>query len=284
MCNTNLNEFQLEEKVVRLKVVLVKTHKIQFAIKREDIQRFKNAKTDGERFKYLLRGLWKDLVIRKVKFVKTPNKVMCISRYAMDKNGNVDHQRSSSLMQIPETIGKDEFYEQSYSNYYGFASKFGNDQKDIYFHRENYCGLDLDINCTCRSSIWGNHQGGFAPPLPGQYVCGTIEHGEKGPCFDEWFICSDQFFHFWKFLMSNNPKPNVTELIRLVDTDRYSLEELTNVEQRKNRLEREKRWVRCWDYHRPGPYADWIRYACLNTKSKNLSKFNWICGHYPFLP
>lgn len=247
--------------------------RINFSIKRTDIERYKSASTDGERFKILLRGRWKDLVMRKVKMVKVPEKVLGVSKYVMDERGNVDTCRGwDTWGSVPDKIEPDTFYDNYYSNYFGFARKFGEDAKDIHFSRDSksckYVGLDFNVNHTCWFSGWANHMGGYHPPLVNQFICGIVEQGEKGPYFSKWFICSDQFFHFYKFIMSESEytKRKTDELLKLVDTDVYpdgikrrSNGELSE-EQRKSKMGYVHKNLRCWDYSDHGCYKVWVEY------------------------
>lgn len=273
-----------EYKCFRMKIVCVPQYKISFSLKREDIDRYKLATTNGERFRYLLRGLWKNLYMRKVKFVKPSGRILGVNKYTMDENGNVRADRNwNSVMetQIPDNIEKDSFYVESFSKYYGFAQKFGKDTKDVFFHSEGYCGIDLDIDHTGQFSVWGNHQGGCGHPLPGQYICGTVKKGEKGMEFDEWFTCSEQFFNFWKFLNSNSKHTtqSIEEVARLVKMEEnYSFNPLVDEKKRMEKLDRAQLLVRCWDHHNAGPYEDWVRYIFMNAETHETKKFSRISG------
>lgn len=224
------------EKRIRLKIINVKGTKVNFSIKKEDISLFLQAKTDGEKFKYMLRGLWKDLVVRRVKVVKINQKPIGVWKYKMDDMGDINTDYSYKEDIVPTEIEKDTLYVPYYSNYFGFTYKFGDGDREVYFTRDNYKGMDFDINCTAWFSDMGYHRGGYDPPLKGQFVCGIVKEGEKGPYFDKWTVCSDQFFNLWKFVMSNNPNlsknTNFDNLLNSVDTNRWTSTKLTD-EQRK---------------------------------------------------
>lgn len=69
----------------------VHKRKINFSIKKNDIKRYNHSLTDGEKFKIMLRGLWKDLVIRKVKNIKIdPNKELTASKITVNDEGHVN--------------------------------------------------------------------------------------------------------------------------------------------------------------------------------------------------
>lgn len=207
------HEDESEGKLLRVKRVMVDHDHLRFSIKREDINRYLQSKSEGERFKLLLRGFWKDFVVRKVKTVVLPPKELGLTRYTVDiKYGMVKsdmlHETNPRGATFEERYtGVDEtadtFYMKYYSKYFGFTFKFGNDDKEIYFSMDNYKGLDFDVDHTCWFSGWGNHNGGYTPPERGDFVCGIVKKNSKGLYYDEWFTCSPRFFNFWKFIMSN---------------------------------------------------------------------------------
>jgi hypothetical protein len=260
---------------VRLKIVCVPERKVKFSIKREDIPRFQNAKTNGEKFKYLLRGLWKDLVMRKVKFVKLPEKELGIWKYSINDNGII---RSESLVSGTKIPNDGYFYCKYYSHYFGFTSKFENDNREIYFSLENYNGLDLNIDSTGWFSVWGNHNSGSKPPSPGQFICGLVKEGEKGSYYDKWFTCSTQFFNFWKFIMSNG-RTNIDELLKLVVSNECPSVKLTD-EEKRIRLNIAQKYRRCFDYCNSVHYDDIIKFITQDTLCKQPKLIYNILGMF----
>lgn len=238
---------EIKENVVKVLFVSVEERKIQFSIKREDKERYLQAKTEGEKFKLLLRGFWKNFVVRKVKTVVLPAKELGICKYQIDtkyamvksdhlhgKNGKTFEERWNGV-DLTETA--DTFYMKYYSSYYGFTSKFGNNDQEIFFSMNNYHELDLDINHTAWFSNWGNHTGGHQPPMRGHFVCGIVDN-EKGLYYDKWFTCSPQFFNFWKFIMSDNKVRPGTYTNRLLESVKpFSYDSHLTEDQRKEKLE-----------------------------------------------
>jgi len=221
----------------------------------------------------MLRGFWKGLVMRKVKTVKTLSKPFSVYRYEMDDLGNIDIDHSFRGEKIPSISGvKDnEFYKECYSKYFGFTFKFGEGDREIYFSSENYNGMDFDIDCSAWFSHWGNHGGGYEPPQRGQFICGIVKEGPKGPYYDKWFICSDQFFNFWRFVMGENHKQDIHDILEKVDTLRWTAQKLST-SQRKTKLEEAYRWSGCFDYNNDTDYGSLVKYMALNEKPHMGSK------------
>jgi hypothetical protein len=248
--NLGYNE-ELKEETIKVTCVSVEIKDIRFSIKREDINRYLQSQSEGERFKILLRGYWKDLVVRKVKTVVLPSKEMSVEKISIDTkygiiredmihetcmNGTSFEERYRSADGTCLTEVGDTFYLKLYSRYFGFTSKFGANDREIYFSQDNYKGFDFDVESTCWFSNYGNHNGGYIPPLKGQFVCGIVKSNTKGLYYDQWFTCSQQFFNFWKFIMSNDEvresdKPNLLKSVDLEWLD-YKLTE----DQRKVKL------------------------------------------------
>lgn len=282
---------EYQYKLVKLKVVCVSGYKIHFSFQRQDIDPFLQAKTSGEKLRYILRGLWKDLVIRKVKTVVIKSKPLGVWKYTMDHRGNVDVDHSFRGKEIPgqgineECTDYDSLYEKSYSHYFGFTFKFGKNDREIYFSKDNYKSIDMDIHMTGWFGNLSNHSGGFTPPLQGQFVCGIVKENQKGLFFDKWFICSDQFVNFWSFIMRDTGKKMthtgvsekfINSLVASVEKpNKFSYEEFSDPQKRKTKLEMVHRHLRCFDYHHDTYYGQLIRYVLLNEepKERNAQKF-----------
>lgn len=67
-------------------------------------------------------------------------------------------------------------------HYYGFT------EDNVFFHNNDYCELDTDIDLTLEFSGWGNHHSGeFKQPAIGQLIAGEVIDTEKGKRLHQWF-------------------------------------------------------------------------------------------------
>lgn len=98
--------------------------------------------------------------------------------------GHIDHEapRMRRLSDIPKEMRHRTTV--TWRTYYGFTDI------GIFFHKEGYNELDLDVAITLDFGMWGNHMGDGQKPRPGDLLCGEIEEGPKGPRFRRWFVCA----------------------------------------------------------------------------------------------
>jgi len=216
---------------VLAKIVCLPEKKLMFSIQRRDINRFNKPMTDGDKFKIMLRGLWKDLVVRKIEGVITKEKdILSVHKITIDNEGCL-HNEMEGLVGLNGTkTHEDEdkaLYENSYDHFFGFASSWKTSKHDncngkIYFQQNKYNSFDFNIHKTGYFGDIGNFTCGYISPLKGQYICGIVEKGPKGFFYKKWFSCSPQFVNFWSFLMSNRT-PDINALLKSVDTRCYSV-------------------------------------------------------------
>jgi hypothetical protein len=255
----------------RIKIIRVSEKKINFSIKKEDINPFLEAKTNGERFKYLLRGCWSNLKMRKVKTVKLDQKnVLGQTTLLVNTALSGDHEYKFVDTRMNACCDKKSIVLDYYTYYFGFTRKYEDDTKDVFFSKDNYRCIDMDVHCDGQFGTWGNHTGGYHPPWQGQFVCGTIKNGEKGPFFDNWFVSSDAFFHFWKYVMDNkeyNAQRIEYLLKQIKQPDHYSTEMTED-----QLLENAKRNYPCFD--KSGYWYDCIvKYIAFGEIFEIIDKF-----------
>lgn len=109
---------------------------------------------------------------------------------------------------------RDRFIEEKYRHFYGFTSNNGLRKNDpyhghqIYFNSEKYCQLDME---TFKFSENENFQRNDLLPqpfrnkhMPGDLLCMEVIPSNikgRGPIANRWFICSEQFFRAWTYIM-----------------------------------------------------------------------------------
>ena len=268
----------------RMKIASIPEKKIKFSLLQKDnIILLKDELTDGERFKIMLRGLWKNLVVQKVKFVDLKaQKMSCVTKYTLDEKGN--QQDKFSVDSSSLSADKEEaVYEINYSHYFGFT------MNNVHFARENYNSFDWTISETGYFGTIGNFLGGYCPPLKGQYICGIIEENQKGKFFKKWFTCSQQFFEFWSFIMSEKKEAlnsqYIANLRKLTDTSHYHTDNYSNVPlnalERKKKLDFISHSFQHEDFRSPMPYRTLLNFIIKNEYNKHYSSlFYNIAGFY----
>ena len=264
----------------RMMIASIPERKIKFSILQKDTNVYlQNELTDGERFKIMLRGLWKDLVIQKVKFVDLKaQKMSCVTKYTLDEKGNQQDKFSIDSSSFSVGTEKEEaVYKINYTHFFGFT------MNNVHFARENYNSFDWTISSTGYFGIIGNFLGGYCPPLKGQYICGIVEEGQKGKFFKKWFTCSQQFFEFWSFIMSDKKK--VENIYKLTDTSHYhaynSSDVPLNALERKKKLDFISRSFQHEDFKNPLPYRTLLNFIIKDEYNKHYaSLFYNIAGFH----
>lgn len=76
----------------------------------------------------------------------------------------------------------------SWRHYFGF------DAEGVYFQRDDYRQLDLDIDLTLGfGERFANHAGGYSRPEDGQLICGEVVDTSRGRRYRRWFSCDEAF-------------------------------------------------------------------------------------------
>lgn len=144
-----------------------------------------------------LQQVWEKLHFAHVKrtIARDPEDVLSIDFYkdegswpsGLPKLGHLetDSRRYRRVSDVPESLRHRASV--AWRHYYGFT------EDGIYFQKDDYHGLDLDIDLTMTWSRWGNHTGGWERPEDGQLICGEVIETAKGKRFTKWFVCDEAF-------------------------------------------------------------------------------------------
>lgn len=133
-----------------------------------------------------LRQLWGKLTFARVNRViaREPEDVLSITVHSDD--GHIAYWvKSNRPSDIPEQDRRRARI--SWRHYYGFTDE------GIYFQKENYHGLDCDIDLSMDWSNYGNHTGGFDKPKVGSLIGGEVIDTPRGKRFKRWFYCRPEF-------------------------------------------------------------------------------------------
>lgn len=133
-----------------------------------------------------LRGIWEKLSFGRVKRViaREPEDILSISIH--HDNGHVAYSiKSNRTADIPEADRRRARV--AWRHYYGFT------EEGAYFQKDDYHGLDCDIDLTMDWSQYGNHMGGYDKPEIGSLICGEVVDTSKGKRFERWFSCRPEF-------------------------------------------------------------------------------------------
>lgn len=188
----------------------------------------------------VLKDIWKNLVFREVKTVKTKS-LKYIAYPYKDSNGFQRNKIYRTEKDALNSLTEEEFSKSTYhyDDYYGFTTNRCVRDNDIFHYAEIFfsrkCYGELNLNgkfitfdfsnkCYFRSN----------PPKSGQYICGLVEDGEKGLFFRKWFVCSKEFMLLWTLICDpqHNTLRNRTtqfehsvktfdEILNLLDTSKY---------------------------------------------------------------
>jgi hypothetical protein len=185
----------------------------------------------------LLKKLWKNLIFREVKTVKTKEPYAITHQY-INESGFVRSSRYRSVNEAMAMVPP-KFHDNIrmlYTDYYGFTTDRivrSNDRyydQEIFFSRKCYGELNLaGDNITAKFPP----RRGFSmvPPYKKQYVCGLVGKGEKGLFYRKWFVCSDEFLKLWTMIFypshsslrdSNFSPKSMAGLIQELDTSHYN--------------------------------------------------------------
>lgn len=133
-----------------------------------------------------LRQLWEKLVFARVKRVIARESEDVLSITVHRDDGHFDHMvESNRTSDIPERDRQRTRI--AWRHYFGFTDE------GTYFQRDDYHGLDCEIDLTMDWSRWGNHTGGFNKPEAGSLIYGEVIDTPKGNRFKRWFDCGPEF-------------------------------------------------------------------------------------------
>ncbi len=133
-----------------------------------------------------LRQFWGKLTFAQVNRViaREPEDVLSIIVYRDD--GHISYYaKHNRISDIPEQDRRKTRV--AWRHYFGFTDEA------VYFQKDNYHGLDCDIDLTMNWSRWGNHTGGFDKPAVGSLICGEVIETPMGKRFKRWFDCRPEF-------------------------------------------------------------------------------------------
>lgn len=160
-----------------------------------------------------LRKLWEKLTFARVKRViaRVPEDVLSISIH--DDLGHIDRWVESKR---PSDIPRQDLHRArvSWRHYFGFT------EEGIYFQKDDYHGLDCEIDLTMDFSHYGNHTGGWDKPTIGSLIAGEVIDTPKGKRLKRWFDCRPEFKLLVDIIL-NGTDLSEEELGRRLVTDRY---------------------------------------------------------------
>jgi len=154
----------------------------------------------------LLKDIWKNLIFREVKTVKTKDPYMATYQY-LNKCNFVRTEKFRSLAEAQQVVPYE--YNRNiqvhYRDYFGFTTDRTIRNNDIHYNQEIF----FSKKCYGELNLFGEtitgefaYRRGFknVPPRTKQYICGLVEHGEKGLFYRKWFICSKEFLTLWTMI------------------------------------------------------------------------------------
>lgn len=189
---------------------------------------------DRLKFKKALSYLWKDFVIRKIRYIKTEHRnIKRIQLQGIDEYGQYYKYVLEDTKEHP--IAKDkilntEYVKQEkgktvnieYSYYYGFTDKrsIDNNHKDRYHNKDIY--FSYGTNKSSYNSIdFINNNGWFGDelepfkqlitlPNKGNFICGTVKpnntnnNTKSSYYYDKWFVCTPQFVCLYNYITESD--------------------------------------------------------------------------------
>jgi len=174
-------------------------------------------------FKNALKTLWKNLVIRKVKFVNRPGRGY-IKYYDGRVDDKVEYSSKDEVHKLLSNTDRTKIVRHEYQ-YYGFTTKeilypndtygdieffFGNDNNGQITHDVEWSLFDIPMGL----SPLEDHK---PPPLNDKLICGIPEKTKVGNQLSRWISCSRQFVFLWEYVMGysdKDPKSLITEVTK----------------------------------------------------------------------
>lgn len=186
----------------------------------------------------VLKRLWKDLIFREVKTVKTKDPVLVTHQY-INNSGFVRSEKFRNIQEALDTVPPS--YHKNiqirYRDYYGFTTDRIVRNNDIYYDQEIFfsrkCYGELNLTGGKITAKFPSRRGfSMIPPRKKQYVCGLVGKGEKGLFYRKWFVCSKEFLILWTMICdpthyslknSNFAPKSILELMKELDTSHYNV-------------------------------------------------------------
>ena len=154
----------------------------------------------------VLKEVWKDLIFREVKTVKTKEQLVITYEYVND-SGFVRTEQFQTLEEAFNQVPRDKHknIHIHYDDYFGFTTCRAIRNNDIYCNQEVFfsrkCYGELNLNDQIINGNFSLRRGfNSIPPRKKQYICGLVEMGEKGLFYRKWFICSKEFLTLWTMI------------------------------------------------------------------------------------
>lgn len=100
--------------------------------------------------------------------------------------------------------------------YYGFTTNRSL-RTDAYLNKSIYFNNDAYQEFNVITGEWERPDHDVCNQLPyaGDLICGTVRIGDKGPYFDKWFICSEQFMKLVTVVLNSEHESVENNLSRL---------------------------------------------------------------------
>ena len=189
----------------------------------------------------VLKNVWKDLIFREVKTVKTKDQSMVTYQY-VNNEGFVRCRRFESVEEAYRYVPleKRKNIQVHYWDYFGFTTHRPIRNNDIYCNQEIFfskkCYGELNLNnATITGGFYQRRGFNGVPPDRKQYICGLVEVGEKGLFYRKWFVCSEEFLTLWTMVcetehhsLKNNINgkyitKSLDQILSELDTSHYNI-------------------------------------------------------------
>lgn len=186
----------------------------------------------------IFKRLWKNLIFREVKTVKTKYPFLITYQYI----NNFKFVRSKNFDNINDALYTVPLNYQSniiirYYDYYGFTTDKIIRNNDPYYNKEIFfsrkCYRELNLNGEEITGGFLSRRGlNMIPPRKKQYICGLVGKGYQGLFYRKWFICSKEFITLWTMICdpthfslknSDLSLKSFPELINDLDTSHYNI-------------------------------------------------------------
>ncbi len=154
----------------------------------------------------ILKDLWKLFIFREVKTIKAKDPYLVTYQY-VNNSGFVRTEKYRNLSEAQRKVPyeNNRNIEVHYRDYFGFSTDQTIRNNDIYYNQEIFfskkCYGELNLDGKTITGEFSSRRGfKTVPPRAKQYICGLVEHGEKGLFYRKWFICSKEFLTLWTMI------------------------------------------------------------------------------------
>jgi len=147
----------------------------------------------------VLKNMWKNLIFREIKAVKT-KKIDAVHYKYINDDGlprtRIFNDLETAFRLVPRRYHRN--IQISYEDYYGFSTDAVVQPSDPFQNQEIFFSKKCHTEINMKTGLFQNERStNKYPPVRGQYICGLVENGEKGLFFRKWFLCSPQFLILW---------------------------------------------------------------------------------------